>query len=68
MTPEQIELTRLNAARIISNAQAGRKVDVWALGWALQFVSQNPPLGRPLGSGDLDLDEINAALQIGAEE
>ena len=68
MTPEQIELTRLNAARIISNSEAGRKVDVWALGWALKFVSDNPPLGRPLGPGALDRDDISAALKNGAAE
>ena len=50
---ERRELMRAAAARIVENHEQGRRVaDAESLQWARDFVRLNPPLGRPLGTGE----------------
>lgn len=58
-TPEQVrqweerrELLRLCNARIVANHEAGRHVDPLTLHHARQFLRHNPPLARPLTTGE----------------
>lgn len=52
MTPEQAELTRQCAQRIIENDRLGRVVDPVSLSWAQAYVRGVPPLNRLLGPGN----------------
>ena len=50
---ERRELMRIAARTICRNADEGRpSADEEALLWARGFVSMNPALGRPLGTGE----------------
>ncbi len=50
---ERTELMRLCAARIVDHHESGRRIaDDQALQWARDFVRFNPPLSRPLGTGE----------------
>lgn len=49
---ELIELKRLAGARILANAESGRRYDRVTLRWARMFCAAHKPLGRPLGTGE----------------
>lgn len=50
---ERRELMRIAAARTVHNVEMGRMVcDAHHLQWARDFIAMNPPLGRPLGTGE----------------
>ncbi len=52
MLAERAELMRIAARTICRNADEGRPTaDEETLQWARDFVSMNPALGRPLGTG-----------------
>lgn len=49
---ERRELMRRAAQTAIDHAEAGRTMDPHHIAWARQFVKFNPPLERPLGTGE----------------
>jgi hypothetical protein len=49
---ERRELMRRAALTAIAHADAGRDMDPHHIAWAREFVRLNPPLGRPLGTGE----------------
>lgn len=68
---EQRELTRTAALSVAAEHAAGRSVDPCRLEWAQQILRANPPLGRPLGTGDhtpapAHLPADSAPLKVGS--
>ena len=49
---ERRELIRRAAWASIERANSGQSVDPLHLQWARDFVTMNPPLDRPLGTGE----------------
>ena len=49
---ERRELFRIAAQTILNDRAAGRKIDPHALQWAKHWAAV-PPLGRPLGTGEV---------------
>lgn len=49
---ERRELMRRAALTAIAHADSGRMMDPHHIRWARDFVKLNPPLGRPLGTGE----------------
>ena len=60
MTPDQIQLTRLCAERIVRNHANGVKVDPHSLEWARDFLVFNPK--RPItGNGEPSRARVSEA-------
>lgn len=68
MTPEQRELMRIAAQRVLDDHACGRKLRPEALDWAGQIVATVKPLGRPLGTGEPSDEQLPRPLRSGALE